>query len=74
MTQLLEKRMPGPQRIAFATPDVVPGLKGCSGVARLGLCIRCDRLYQPGVQIAAQAVRVMGVYECINQVIGKPKT
>lgn len=52
------------QRIAFEQPGIVPGLQGCSGIAPLGLCIRCDRLYQPGPQIRAQAKRnALGVYE-----------
>jgi hypothetical protein len=58
------------QRIAFEQPGIVPGLQGCSGIARLGLCIRCDRLYQPGPQIHAAAKRVLGLYECGNQVVG----
>ncbi len=46
-------------------------LSGCTGVRGVGVCICCDRLYQPGPQIAAKAKRgPLGVYECGNQVIG----
>ena len=58
------------QAIAFDPPGIVPGLDGCTGVARLGLCIRCDRLYQPGHQIAPEAKRgALGLYGCGNQVV-----
>jgi hypothetical protein len=68
--QALERM--GHQAISFAPPSVDPGhLAGCSGIARLGLCIRCDRLPQPGPQIRAQAKRnALGVYECSKQVVG----
>jgi hypothetical protein len=59
------------QRIPFDPPGVIRGLDGCTGIARLGLCIRCDRLTQPGHQISPAAKRgALGVYECSNQVIG----
>jgi len=67
-------RVAGPaptQRIPFEPPGVIPGLDGCTGIARLGICIRCDRLTQPGHQISPAAKRgALGVYECSNQVIG----
>ena len=54
-------------RISIAA---VTGLRGCSGVARLGIFIKCDRLYIGGVQMRAAAVRdANGVYSCANQVI-----
>jgi hypothetical protein len=59
-----------PQTVTFATPPQRPGLAGCTGVARVGICICCDRLYQRGDQIAPKAVRPKGgVYSCRNQVI-----
>ena len=59
-----------PQRISFAQVPQIAGLDGCSGVARLGLCIRCDRLYQAGHQISPAAERgPLGVYICAHQVI-----
>ena len=66
-------RVAGPaptQQITFNTPPQRPGLAGCTGVARVGICIRCDRLYQRGDHIAPAAVRPRGgVYVCANQVI-----
>ena len=62
---------PAPQRMPFERPGTVPGLDGCTGVAGRGLCIRCDRLYQPGHQIAPEVRRGDGgVYVCPNQVVG----
>jgi len=59
------------QPIAFDTPGIVPDLKGCSGIARLGLCVRCDRLYQAGEQMHPIAKRgAGGVYSCGKQVVG----
>ena len=59
-----------PQKISFAQVPQIEGLDGCSGVARLGLCIRCDRLYRAGRQISPAAVRgPRGAYECEELVI-----
>lgn len=62
----------GLQPIPFHPPEPPPGLQGCTGIARVGLCIRCDRLYIGGPQIAPQAKRngTQGVYACPEQVIG----
>ena len=47
-----------------------PGLKGCTGKAGLGICIKCDRLHMPGQSIKPAAKRgASGVYECAEQVI-----
>ena len=62
----------GLQPISFHPPEPPEGLQGCTGIARVGLCIRCDRLYIGGPQIAPQAKRAgtQGVYACAEQVIG----
>lgn len=58
------------QPIRFAVPAPTPGLSACTGIARLTLCIRCDRLYASGPSIAPAAVRgVGGVYSCADQVV-----
>ena len=35
-------------------------------MARVGICVRCDRLYIGGPQIAPLARRENGVYHCIE--------
>jgi sorbitol-specific phosphotransferase system component IIBC len=59
------------QPMPFHPPEPPSGLQGCTGIARVGLCIRCDRLGIPGEQIAPQAKRgPLGVYACVEQWIG----
>lgn len=62
----------GLQPISFNPPAPPTGLQGCTGIARVGICVRCDRLYISGHQIAPQAKRngAQGVYACAEQVIG----
>ena len=46
--------------------NAAPLLAGCTGIARVGICIRCERLYIGGPQIAPLAKRESGVYRCIE--------
>jgi hypothetical protein len=59
----------GTKPISFALPTT-PGIKACTGVARVGVCVQCDRLYLAGEAITPQARRGEGgVYRCSEQVI-----
>ena len=62
----------GLQPMPFHPPEPPPGLQGCTGIARVGLCIRCDRLYIGGPQIRPEAKRTgtTGAYACSEQWIG----
>ena len=58
---------PSPGSTDSGTFDTeAPLLAGCTGIARVGICIRCERLYVGGPQIAPLAKRESGVYRCIE--------
>ena len=59
----------GAVAVRFSGPDPInaaPLLAGCTGIARVGICIRCERLYIGGPQIAPLAKRESGLYRCIE--------
>lgn len=61
------ERLPQPIRLVM---PINPDVPGCTGIARLGICIRCDRLHLAGGPIKPRAQRGSGgVYECPDQVV-----